>query len=81
MSKKYSSKEIVDIATSAAIVTRSLKVALVVGSVLMAINHGDALLSGHVEPQRIMKILLTYCVPYLVSTYAGVVATMETKNH
>lgn len=50
---------------------RSLRIALVVGSVLNLINQGDALLA--LAPITWWKVVLTYAVPYLVSTY-GVVA-------
>ncbi len=46
----------------------------VVGTILVAINQGDALLTGSVTGEILMKILLTYCVPYCVSTYASVSA-------
>ena len=49
---------------------RSLVVALVVGTILNLINQGDALIGGgHIV---IPKLLLTYCVPYCVSTYGAV---------
>lgn len=54
---------------------RSLAVALVVGTVLNAINQGDALLDG--EPLRWGKIALTYVVPYLVATYGAVTALRQ----
>ena len=59
---------------------RSIGVALIVGTVLTAINHGDVLLSGTVAGTTIGKIVLTYCVPYCVSTYAGVEA-MRKQPH
>lgn len=80
MSKKYSFKDILDTARSPAIVQRSIKVSLLVGSILMFINHGDAILAGDLDQYRIAKILLTYMVPYLVSTQAGVAATLEFKK-
>jgi hypothetical protein len=43
--------------------------ALVVGSLLTAINHGDAILSGQFPP--LIKVLLTYCVPYCVTTWGA----------
>jgi len=64
------------IATQASVVLRSLRVALVVGSVLVAINHGDTLWRGAVTVGTWGKILLTYCVPYCVATYAAVAALM-----
>ena len=49
---------------------RSLIVAAVVGSVLNLINQGDALLAG--APVNLVKLLLTYVVPYCVATYGAV---------
>lgn len=43
-----------------------------VGAVLVAINHGDALLCGDVSPGRALRIILTALVPYCVSTYSSV---------
>jgi hypothetical protein len=45
--------------------------ALVVGTVLTAINQGDALLSHHVTVALLCKNPLTYAVPYLVLTYGA----------
>lgn len=49
---------------------RSLAVALVVGTILNAINQGDALVTG--APVVVWKIALTYLVPYCVATYGAV---------
>lgn len=43
--------------------------ALFVGTVLTIINHGDNLLSGEAPP--VWKVLLTYCVPYCVTTWGA----------
>ena len=51
---------------------RALGYAVVVGAILIAINHGDAILSGEVSRGRILKMLLTVCVPYCVSTASSV---------
>jgi hypothetical protein len=49
---------------------RSLAIALIVGSVLNLINQGDVLFgSGHVD---LMKLMLTFLVPYFVATYGAV---------
>ena len=58
------------------VVERSLKVAVIVGSLLTLINQGDALFRGAVGTEVMVKILLTYCVPYAVSTYAAVAAIL-----
>jgi hypothetical protein len=50
---------------------RSALVALVVGTVLIAINQGDLLLGGRWVPALWWKIPLTYLVPFLVATYGA----------
>jgi len=50
-------------------IRRSLCVAAVVGTLLNAINQGDVILAGH-EPNW-PKLLLTYIVPFFVSTYGA----------
>lgn len=57
------------------IVRRSLVIAAIVGTVLNVINQGDALVAG--GPLVAWKIVLTYCVPYCVSTYGAVTARLE----
>ena len=53
------------------IARKAAQTAAVVGTVLTAINQGDALLSHHVTALLLWKIPLTYAVPYLVSTYGA----------
>jgi hypothetical protein len=67
------------LAASPSVRRRATRVALVVGTVLIAINHGDALLQGDLGLGRLLKIALTVAVPYLVSTYASVAALRETR--
>jgi hypothetical protein len=54
------------------IVNRSYKIALIVGTILAILNHGDKLLLLQLAYLDIGKILLTYAVPYCVSTYSSV---------
>ncbi len=58
------------------IVWRSLKVALVVGTLLALINHGDRLLSGGLDMAAMLKVGLTYLVPYMVATWSAVQTTL-----
>lgn len=59
------------------VVKRSTKVSLVVGSILIIINHGDALLAGQAGSALLWKVPFTYCVPYAVSTFAAVDAILH----
>lgn len=56
---------------SPVIVARSLRVSLVVGTILVLINHLDSLIAGTVGGALAGKILLTYMVPYAVSSYSS----------
>ena len=60
------------IATRRDIVISSLKVCAVVGTVLVTINYLDRIHAGALTGADYVKMLLTYCVPYCVSTYASV---------
>lgn len=58
--------------TNPVVMRRSLRVALVVGTVLAALNQGDVLLAGPPWPPLLLpKLLLTYCVPFAVATYGA----------
>ena len=62
------------------IVKRASITALVVGAILIAINHGDALLSGQVDTSRLFKIILTVLVPYIVSTVSSASTILSMKK-
>ena len=69
------------IAFSRLVVARAVRVSLVVGFVLVAINHADALAAGDLDGLRLAKILLTFLVPYCVSAYsAAAAATTDAGN-
>jgi hypothetical protein len=56
------------------VVRRACLYAVVVGAILIAINHGDALLLGDVDGARLFRMVLTVLVPYTVSTLSSVSA-------
>jgi len=47
----------------------AVRVALVVGTILLAINHGSAFLKGNMTRQRWVSAALTYLVPYIVNVH------------
>ncbi len=65
------------LALSKSVVTNAIKVSLVVGSVLVAINHGDAIMNNEINLERALKIGLNYLVPYLVASYSAVKALQQ----
>lgn len=64
----------IEIALRRDVVVTALRVALVVGTLLVAINHGPAIVAMEFDVGRGIQVLLTYCVPYAVSTYSAVTA-------
>lgn len=73
-------KEWLEIATQSGIVKRSLRIAIIVGTLLTLINHYDILFGEPVTMARVVKIMLTYCVPYCVSTFASVSTQLENRK-
>jgi hypothetical protein len=54
------------------IFARSVRIALVVGSLLALINHGERIISGSLDSAAMVKICLTYLVPFGVATWSAV---------
>lgn len=52
---------------------RSFLTALVVGSILTAINQGNAILAGDIKSELAWKVPLTYCVPFCVATWGALI--------
>lgn len=63
-------KEGCELAVSHGTPVRAARLALLVGTLLILINQWEAV-TGHTEVDW-LKVVLTYCVPYLVSTYTSV---------
>ena len=70
-------KETLLLALRPSVVKRALKYAIVVGAILITINHGDAILRGDLPPARWFRMGLTVLVPYVVSTLSSVGAMRE----
>ena len=47
----------------------ALRVAVIVGSVLFMVNHGNAAVNGKMSRDRWLAAVLTYLVPYTVSVH------------
>jgi hypothetical protein len=65
---------------SRSVVRRATYSAIIVGSILILINHADALLRGELDYLRLFRIALTMIVPYSVSTASGVITIQEIRK-
>ncbi len=64
-------------ALSPQVLPRAIRVALIVGTLLMLINYGDKLWAMSLSSEDMLKITLTYIVPYGVSTWSAVQAIVS----
>ena len=68
MPEKYSIK-FLEVAFSDGMPKKAFLTAGVVGTVLTVINHGDGILTDDYPP--FIKVVLTYCVPFCVTTWGA----------
>jgi hypothetical protein len=61
------------------IVRRSLLTAMLVGSLLAAINHGAEIVQLNVDAHRWLRVGLTYLVPYCVATYSAAMQELRPR--
>lgn len=59
---------------------RAIRVSLLVGTLLALINHFSAIMAGAITAETGCQILLTYFVPYAVSTYSSFQAIVNINN-
>lgn len=79
MSFDKSPPSFLSLAFSRPVVRAAIKVAVVVGTLLALINHYDKIASWSFQKKDLFKIVLTYMVPYGVSTWSAVQA-MRSKE-
>ena len=65
------------LASRGSVVRRGLKFAVVVGTILIGINHGDAIMAGELTRTNYVKMGLTVIAPYLVSVFSSVGTMVE----
>lgn len=58
-----------------------MRYGLGVGTLLIVINHGDALARKDVSAARLLRMVITIAVPYMVSTASSVSALRERSRH
>jgi len=59
------------------VMRRSRRLALLVGTILILVNYADRVVTGAIVPMDYVKMLMTYFVPYGVTTYASVSAIRD----
>ena len=59
---------------------RAATVAVIVGVILAFINHGGVILSGNINAEYWVKMLITCLVPYAVSSATATMNILEQSN-
>lgn len=73
-SHKTNDRSFFSLAVSRVVVSRAIKVAIIFGTILVLINYGEKILNLSLTSKDWFKIVLTYLVPYSVSTWSAVSA-------
>ncbi|MBE0487209.1 nitrate/nitrite transporter NrtS [Marinobacter sp.] len=73
-----SCKDACELAVSHGTPRRAAKLAAVVGTLLVLINQWEAV--AGTATMDWLKVVLTYCVPYLVSTYTSVSKDLHSRR-
>ena len=70
LKKSMPQKSFSDLAFGDGTPKKAFLTALIVGTILTTINHGDVILAGQWPP--FIKVFLTFCVPYCVTTWGAI---------
>ncbi|MDJ0956587.1 MAG: nitrate/nitrite transporter NrtS [Arenicellales bacterium] len=73
-------KNWLQLALSKRVFYRALGMGLIVGPILVLINQGDYILFDHSTKFSWIKLILTFMVPYMVSTVSSVIALRESRE-
>jgi hypothetical protein len=68
------------LAISKSVVRRASLTAVIVGVILIFINYGDVILQRSLTQSQAFRMVLTFFVPYCVSTYSSVSAILHVKS-
>ena len=58
---------------------KAVKTAVVVGTLLILINHGDGIIQGNLPDA--WKITLTFFVPFCVTTWGAIIGKSSTRKN
>lgn len=62
------------------VLIRAMQVSLVVGTILVLINHNRILFGETVTPTRLIQIILCFIVPFIVSLYSQIIAIRHKQS-
>ncbi len=69
--------EFIHVAMRATVLKRAIIIALIVGTIIAVINYYDKMIAASLSSSDIIKIAITFLVPYAVSTISSVMAITD----
>ena len=66
---------------SRSVVRRAVFSSVIVGSLLILINHFEAIIYYQIDSLRLFQIALTMIIPYVVSTMSSVITIQELNEN
>ncbi len=79
MTTKYVKEVVINVFCDTRKVVQAIKIAVVVGTILNIINQGDYILHMTFDKINFAKLILTYFVPFFVSTYTAITISLDLK--
>ncbi len=73
-------KKRLKIAKEPAVIRTAFRFALIVGPILILINHGDKIIAGEMQQLDWFKCFITLLVPYTVSTFSSISAYLVCRE-
>ena len=73
-------KKRLNIAKQPIVIRTATRFALIVGPILILINHGDKIMAGEMQQLDWLKCFITILVPYTVSTLSSISAYLACER-
>jgi hypothetical protein len=58
----------------------ALRIALIAGSLVITVNHGEAFLKGKMTPHRWLSVAVSFIAPYAASIYGQSVCQLKSDR-
>lgn len=71
----------IKIAFQKSIIISSIKICIIVGTILNLINQGNVMISMNWEKLSIFRMMLTYSVPFCVATYSAAIFQIKLQRN
>jgi hypothetical protein len=79
MVNNYTKEVVINVFCDSRKIKQAIKIAIIVGIILNIINQGGYIFHLSFDKINFFKLFMTFCVPFLVSTYTAVSISLDLK--